>query len=187
MRDQGWDIKERGHACQACQAPFADGQTYVSRLTFGEAGYERGDYCVGCWSKLEPSDRVVSLWKSVYEAPPPPAPEPLPRETAESLLRGLIARGGESHVNSMYILALMLERRRLLIEKETRTRPDGRPVRVYEHRKTGDTFIIVDPLLDLRQVEHVQQEVMAMLQHGLPPEPGTPADAGPEDHGRPPA
>ncbi len=177
MRDQTWDIKERAHACTACNAPFADGQTYVARLLFCETGYERSDYCVGCWSKLEPSERIVSLWKSVYLAPPPPPPEPLPKETAESLLRALIEKGGEQHINSIYILALMLERRRLLVEKETRSRPeDNRPLRVYEHRKTGDTFIIVDPMLDLREVEQIQQEVMNMLKNGLPQETGEAAE-----------
>lgn len=170
MRDQDWDIKERCSACHSCNTAFADAQAYVSRLALGENGYERNDYCVACWSKLESSERIISIWKSVYELPPPPAPEPLPRETAESLLRALIERGDETHINSMYILALMLERRRILVEKETKIRPDGRPIRVYEQRKSGDTFIIVDPMLDLDQVEQVQQEVMAMLQNGLPPE-----------------
>lgn len=171
MRDHGWDIKKRDHSCLACQTPFADSQTYVSHLIFCETGYERGDYCVGCWSKLEPVGNMVSLWKSTYQAPPPPEPEPLPKETAESLLRGLMARGDKAQINSMFILALMLERRRLIVEKETHAGPEGKHLRVYEHRKTGETFIIVDPQLHLNQIETVQQEVLKMLQNGLPPQP----------------
>ncbi|MBI2438602.1 MAG: hypothetical protein HYV36_07315 [Lentisphaerae bacterium] len=36
-------------------------------------------------------------------------------------------------------------------------------MRIYEHRQTGDSFIITDPQLRLDQVKQVQTEVMALL------------------------
>jgi hypothetical protein len=43
-------------------------------------------------------------------------------------------------------------------------------IRVYEHRKTGETIAITDPRLKFDQIEQVQQEVIAMLE---PPAPET--------------
>ena len=64
----------------------------------------------------------------------------------------------------IYILALMLERKRLLRPMEPR--PDGAgggKLLVYEHVRTGETFVVADPGLRLDQVAEVQQEVAALL------------------------
>ncbi|MFH1476607.1 MAG: hypothetical protein ABIH24_03825 [Verrucomicrobiota bacterium] len=163
MINQDWDIKPRAAVCGKCQAPFADGQEYVSRLTYGADGYARLDCCVACWNASEHMPPAVSVWRGVFDLPPPAPPEALQKETAESLLRALIAKNDPANGNVMFILAVMLERRRMLVEREVRKQDDGKLVRVYEHRKTGDTFIVTDPQLRLDQIEHVQAEVIAML------------------------
>lgn len=163
MLNQDWDIKPRGLACAQCQGAFVDQQPYVSQLTFGAEGYQRRDYCAVCWGKGDAAVNNVSVWKSVFHPPPPPPEEPLKKETAESLLRGLIEKNEPEKKNVIFILAVMLERRRLLVERDAQARDDGSTLRVYEHRHTGDTFLITDPNLDLNQLSHVQEEVMAML------------------------
>ncbi len=84
-----------------------------------------------------------------------------------------------------YILAVMLERKRLLKVKEQLVR-EGKRVFVYEQPKTGDLFTILDPGLQLDQLESVQRDVAALLEHGLPaaepaaepaPAPEAPAEA----------
>ncbi|MDD5679161.1 MAG: hypothetical protein PHW60_14400 [Kiritimatiellae bacterium] len=163
MINQDWDIKPRTAACGKCQQPFADHQEYVSRLTYGPEGYVRLDCCAACWSEADRAPQAVSVWHGVFEMPPPAPPEPLKKETAESLLRALVEKNDPANGNVMFILAVMLERRRLLVERDVRKEAVGKLVRIYEHRKTGDTFIITDPQLRLDQIEHVQTEVMAML------------------------
>lgn len=163
MINQDWDIKPRAAACGKCQSPFADRQEYVSRLTFGADGYARLDCCAACWGAVEHAPQTVSVWRGVFEMPPPAPLEALKKETAESLLRSLVTKNDPANGNVMFILAVMLERRRMLVERDVRKQDDGKLVRVYEQRKTGDTFIIVDPQLRLDQIEHVQTEVMAML------------------------
>ena len=75
----------------------------------------------------------------------------------------------------------MLERKRILAERDIQTNENGTMVRVYEHRKTGETFLIPDPRLQLSQLEKVQEEVISML--GGPPKK---AEASPAA-GAPPA
>ena len=62
----------------------------------------------------------------------------------------------------------MLERKRLLKVKEQISR-DNRRIFIYEHPKTGDLFTIVDPDLQLNQLEAVQRDVAQLLEHGLNP------------------
>jgi hypothetical protein len=90
------------------------------------------------------------------------------KETAETLLRKLIEQNDPQHAAAAYILAVMLERKRLLKVKEQLKR-DGQRLFVYEHPKTGDIFTIADPDLHLDQLEQVQQDVANLLEHGLNP------------------
>ena len=85
------------------------------------------------------------------------------KETAESLLRELIETDRMEQANTIYILAVMLERKRILVERDVQEREDGTLIRVYEHKKTNEVFMIPDPRLKLAELEAVQAEVIAML------------------------
>ncbi|MDP9291324.1 MAG: hypothetical protein M3O82_03045, partial [Verrucomicrobiota bacterium] len=103
-----------------------------------------------------------SFWKSKFEPPPAAPPEALPKETAEDLLRRYMQENDVTHANARYILALMLERKRLLKEVEVTETASGK-TRIYEHAKTGEVFVIPDPELRLDQIEAVQTEVASLL------------------------
>ena len=113
--------------------------------------------------------------------PPPPPEEALKKETAESLLRQLIEKEDPAHANTIYILAVMLERRRILVERDVQIREDGSKLRVYEHKKTGEMFLILDPELKLAELELVQEEVVIMLGGKPPAKPGTEPDESDEE------
>jgi hypothetical protein len=74
----------------------------------------------------------------------------------------------------------MLERRRILEEKDVKFRDDGVKVRVYEHKKTQEVFMIPDPQLRLDQLEQVQEEVVLML-GGKPPSREEPEEGDAEE------
>ncbi len=175
---EDWDIKPRSHECQMCHAAFQDGQFCFSVLTFGSEGYARCDYCTVCWKSEGPPPIRVSSWCGIYRRPPPPL-EVLRKETAESLLRRLIEEKNETRRAVIYVLAVMLERKRLLVEKDTQRTPAGLLLRVYEHRQTGETFVIVDPELRLDQLEPVQREVAELLGSGSSPGAATTAHSLP--------
>jgi hypothetical protein len=173
-----WNIQARSHACQACGTAFADQQPYHTLLFDEKQAFRRLDVCPGCWQgqfSQGGSDRkgFVSYWQGVYEAPPPAAPDPIRKETAESLLRKLIELNDPKYAAAGYILAVMLERKRLLKVKEQIVR-EGQRVFLYEQPKTGDVFTIPDPNLQLTQLDHVQRDVAALLEHGLPGAPPAP-------------
>lgn len=166
-----WNIQARAHACQSCKSSFADKETFHTLLFDQKSGYERHDVCQKCWAEqfsqgATEKKGFVSYWQTVYQVPPAAPPEPIQKETAEGLLRKLMEQGDPAHGAALYILAAMLERKRLLKVKAQLAR-DGRRVFVYEHGKSGDLFHIPDPNLQLHQLEQVQHEVLHLLQHGL--------------------
>jgi hypothetical protein len=102
------------------------------------------------------------------------------------LLRKLIELGDPKYASAAFILAVMLERKRLLKVKQ-QIRTGGGRVFIYEHSRTGDVFTIVDPDLHLDQLEVVRREVEDVLEHGLGScaEPRTGLSAVPPTDGHP--
>ena len=162
-----WNIQSRSDTCAATEAAFTDGQVIWSRLRHTEEGYVREDYSEEAWAALE-DQGGLSVWQGVFHVPPPRAVEPLRKENAETLLRRLMESDDEQVLNTVYILAVMLERKRILVEQDVRVEEDGGKVRVYEHKQTGESFVIRDPELKLAELEKVQDEVVVML-GGTPP------------------
>ncbi|MGI5868391.1 MAG: hypothetical protein ACOX9C_02960 [Kiritimatiellia bacterium] len=187
-----WNLRSRSHTCHQCSAAFVDGERcftgvapfeaevvqtiFAEKIAAQEAegkpakapDYVRIDFCPACWDARRPAD-WISLWNSLYTAPEPPAPEPLPRETAESLLRKLL-EGDDLVENTsvIFVLAVILERKKILVERGVRREDDGSIIRVYEHRKSGEVMLIADPQLQPDQIPSVQQRIDILL---APPEP----------------
>jgi hypothetical protein len=160
-----WNIKPRSDECVSSGEGFNDGVLVFSRLLFTEDGYTREDYSESQWTD-ELRDSSVSVWKGMFRAPPPKAEEAIKKESAESLLRKLIETDDEENRNVIYILAVMLERKRILAERDVHKRDDGVTLRVYEHKKSSEVFLIPDPELKLAELEAVQEDVVMRLGWG---------------------
>ena len=162
MNKEDWDIKGPGPACAACSHMFTDGEKILSRLDRGPEGYRRTDFCSACAGD-EHRQNALSVWTCTYRPPTPVRPTLAPREVAESLLRRLIQQSDTADPEVTFVLAIMLERKKVLVEKEVRQR-DSLKIRVYEHRRTGEVFIIPDPQLTIDRVESVGQRVTVLLE-----------------------
>ena len=208
-----WNLRSRSHSCHKCSADFIDGERCHSAVAVFEDNvvqtllaekiaayaenpkktkppdYVRLDFCPSCWPEMQGTN-WISSWHSPYSAPEPPAPEPLPRETAESLLRKLMEQEDSfEHTSVIFILAVMLERKKILIERRVRHATDGTMIRVYEHKKTGEVMLVTDPDLGIDELPGVQRQVQRLLEpaspaetsatdSAVPAEPGTDATAG---------
>ena len=174
-----WNIQARAHTCQSCQRHFADKETFHTLLFDEKKGYVRMDVCQNCWMEQYSQGATerkgfVSHWQTVYTVPPAAPPDAIQKENAESLLRKLMEKNDPKFGPTLYILAAMLERKRVIKVKAQLSR-EGQRVFVYEDPRSGDLFQIADPNLQLQQLEGVQHEVLQLLQHGLPEE--SPADS----------
>ena len=167
-----WNIQSRATACEACAQPFADKQPLHTLLFDESPELRRMDICETCWQNQfshGARDRkgFISHWQGIFEMPAPVA-DVIHKDTAETLLRKLIEQNDPRYAPAGYILAVMLERKRILKVKEQIVR-DGQRVFIYEQPKTGDVFTITDPNLRLDQLEQVQRDVAQLLENGLNP------------------
>jgi len=154
-----WDIKSRAHTCARTGHEFVEGEFFYTLLFREGEGFRREDVSEDAWQNRNDNIQPFSFWRSKYEPPPPPSPEPLPRDDAESLLRRLVTEANPAYAKAAYILALMLERKRLLRPMET----EDDSMLVYEYIATGETFVIPNPRLSLESIPEVQREVSDLL------------------------
>ena len=88
------------------------------------------------------------------------------KENAEELLRRLLAEN--SQPNACYVLAVMLERKRVLKQVKTEETESGTFL-IYEHAKNGDVFIVPNVVLRLDELEALQNEVASLLKNAATP------------------
>ena len=166
MINQEWSIQSRAHRCAVTGVEFQDGDYFYTLLFEEGPGLRREDISEAAWKERNENQQPYSFWRSKYEAPPPAAPETLAKQTAEDLLRRYMEEKSAQHAAARYLLAVMLERKKLLKEVEAKRTAEGALTRIYEHTKTGEIFVIPDPQLRLDQIEQVRAEVSALLGPG---------------------
>jgi hypothetical protein len=157
-----WEIKTRSRQCARTKEAFDDGATIFTLLFRDRGGFRREDVSERAWLEIKDNVEPFSFWKSKFQMAPPPAPDPTPKESVEKLLRRLLHEDLPEHVNARYVLAIMLERKKALKQVDTRESAEEK-ILIYEHAKTGEVFIIVDPRLRLDQLDPVQQEVYSLM------------------------
>ena len=154
-----WEIKSRAHQCSRTGREFVEGEFFYTLLIREGEGFRREDLSEEAWKERNDNIQPFSFWRSKYEPPAPPPAEPLPRDDAEGLLRRLIQENAPAYANVRYILALMLERKRVIRPLES----SDDDMLVYEHLSTGETLVISNPKLSLDRIPEVQREVSALL------------------------
>ncbi|MDD5645502.1 MAG: hypothetical protein PHO00_08685 [bacterium] len=162
-----WEIEKRHKNCDVCGAEFKDGDICNTVFVYAEeeeAG-ERRDICGACWQKETPPFGKTIYWKGVFKVRPPEIKqEAIKKNSAENLLRKIMHSNDPAKINVSYILGLMLERKKVFIvidnitEKET-----GKKFIVYENSKTGENFVITDPVITLDKINEVQSHVLELL------------------------
>jgi hypothetical protein len=161
--NQEWSIQSRSTKCSITGEPFRGGEHFYTLLFHEKGELRREDLSEAAWKARDSAREPFSFWRSKFEPPPPPSPEPLGKQTAEDLLRSYMVEDNAQHANARYILALMLERKRLLRQVEAHKGEKGERTLIYEHVKTGEVFLVPDPELHLDQIEKVQMEVSSLL------------------------
>ena len=162
MMQADWDIKSRAHTCSRTWREFEEGEFFYTMLVREGGGFRREDLSEDAWKERNNNIEPFSFWRSKYEPPAPPPPEPIAKDDAEGLLRHLIEKNDPAHRNARYILALMLERKRLLRPVES----SDEDMLVYEHAATGETLVLENPRIGLDRIAEVQVEVAGMLGMG---------------------
>ena len=190
---ESWHVRNRSRECSITQIPFTENQPIVTALYPDpeSSGYIRKDFCESAWAERSPEDEVpFSYWRTKFQSTTNNEAQPVvTKQSAEELLKQLVEEDQEHTENTRYILAVMLERQKTLRETDTQPTPTG-ILRIYEHRKTGEIFIVKDPNIPLDEVEKIQMEVMELLApqpvpSSEPSEAPAPEASAPEEEPKP--
>lgn len=178
-----WSLKSRSRTCHQTQRPFEDEEPiHVAIFPDPESsGYLRQDYAELAWAEISAVLKPFSSWRTIYKAPI--IEEKADKAVAndpESLLRQLLEEDEKATLNTRYILALMLERRKILKEIDVQRSTNKGLLRLYEHRKTGEAWLVHDPEISLDALPPVQDEVAEFLANAMAPQPKPAVDAAAE-------
>lgn len=161
---ENYSIKSRSHRCSHTEEPFQEGVAFVAAI-FPDpesSGYLRRDFSLEAWQEVEKTEEPFSFWKSHYKPPVKEEKEVEIARSPEALFAKLVEDNEEHTENARFILAVMLERKKLLRETDTQQLPNAL-LRIYEHRKTGDVFIVKDPQIALADVDSIQEDIHRLL------------------------
>jgi hypothetical protein len=164
-----WQIQARSKACANCGTLFGEGDAYCCLLAESGDELERRDYCAPCWeassSAFLEASPAISTWQGTVPPKLVPPDEPIKRTTAETLLHKYLHSTGPDEKSFCFILGLILERKRLLRRRQVvRDEHRGARLVVYEHARTGESYVIEDPGLSLSELDEVHAHVTAILE-----------------------
>jgi len=149
----------RADCCTVTGKPFQEDEIFHTMLTQAKTGeLIRHDLCERAWVERNDNIRPLSFWQSKFKPLPPPEQEAVGKNDAESELRRLLDEGAHLSPKVCYLLALLLERKRVLRVKD-RIKIDGNSTIVYEHADTQETFIVPEVELGLADIESLQAEL----------------------------
>ena len=167
---QNWSIRSRSHHCALSERPFVEGETFHTAIYFDTktGDYLRRDVGLDSWKQELSERKPIAYWKTLYSPTiTEQKPEVTSKESAMALLQRFIEEGDPGTENARYILALMLERKRILSNTATKE-VDGQRMLFYENKKTSEVFIVRDPELRLNELAALQDEVAMLLGFGGP-------------------
>jgi hypothetical protein len=152
-------VPARASRCQRCQHPFQGQQPVVSFLVFGEDEILRADCCEGCAQEAQgemqrrAGNRTVASWRTKTEAT-------LSAPSVPDTLLGVLREGHTARPGLKWLLALYLERQRVLVLQSEQATPQ--PQRWYEYPETGETFQVANSRPDREDLAALQQLMAAL-------------------------
>ena len=158
-RKDKWNISKISNSCYKSNELFDDNETVISELVFENGIFERRDYKYQCFNT---NNQSLSSWKTIFKLQKPKE-EIIKKDSIEDLLRKKISLESNDSINIIFILAIMLERKKVLIEKSFFFDDDNKKIRIYEHKKTNESFTIIDPQLSLNEIEPLKEEVFDLI------------------------
>ncbi|GAA5136742.1 hypothetical protein GCM10023213_12320 [Prosthecobacter algae] len=167
---QNWSIRSRSHQCALSGRPFVEGEVFHTAIYFDPetGGYLRRDVGLDAW-KAELAERTpIAYWRTTYTPHvTEQRPEVTSKESAMALLQRFVEEDEPQTEDARYILALMLERKRILSPTASKETEQGKML-FYENKKTSEVFMIRDPELRLDELAQMQDEVAMLLGFGGP-------------------
>ncbi|MEZ6072982.1 MAG: hypothetical protein R3C10_22640 [Pirellulales bacterium] len=160
-----YHIKRCTRPCATSGRELAEGETFYTVLTASGASVERLDYAADCWEG--PPDDALGWWKSTMPTQASRRAKMAPNDVLLHVFDELW-QSEESDADLVYVLALLLVRRRIArIEEPPAEAPtDAAPARevmsIYCPRNETSYELTTAPP-DETRIEAIQQELARLL------------------------
>ncbi len=158
-----WTMPRRADACARCRREFAGGETFLTCLYDGQAGYERLDYCLQC----PPADdrQAVGSWRSRRPEPTQKSAAAFDRQAISTLFEQLADDPSPERGRLRFVLALLLWRKRVLRFEESRSGPEGEDW-AFVRVRDGVPFEVRRPEFDEAELQRLSEQLEGVLAGG---------------------
>ena len=158
-------ISRTKKTCSSCGAAYGENETFFSAVRDLPAGLERSDYCPKCWEALPQDSRkgFFSFWRTSIRPKGPAKRRPLDLETAREFFVRLHGSAEAQKQNFLYLLALLIMRKRGLVLSKTIRESDGEIMILHFPHETETLYHVKSPALDAAALEVIRAEFCELL------------------------
>jgi len=155
-----FDVQRCSRHCAATGRELREGETFYSVLISNGATTERLDYSVEAWSR--PTDEnVLACWKSQIPRRVSHKARMAPNDVLLEYFQHL--EGSPEQQETLYVLALLLIRRRVLRLEEHEQTNDGTGCMVLYNPRDESTHRVRDVSPSAEQIAAIQQQLEQLL------------------------
>lgn len=181
MATAEWKINKFGQSCVICSKKIEVGEVCCSALFEpsreegkpATADFARRDYCEPCFNQ-HPPEGMYYYWKLAAPDPTvniPPKKPVLDVEAVLDFFRRLATDSDPTKRPLAFVLALMLDRKKVLKFTGEKRREDGESLLVFTMRRGGESFELIPPGLDEQELAAAGRELNQILGVSAPPAP----------------
>ena len=155
-----YKLQRRARECMGCERPFDPDATIVSAIYESGEAFVRRDLCEECFENAAGS---YSHWRT--RQPPPPEPRhTIDFDLALSFLERLIAEADPRRAGLVYVLTLLLSRKRRISIRQTQRLPEGELLTIVFPGPEDDiTAQVRGPRLTAEDVTGLQAALSRLL------------------------
>jgi hypothetical protein len=157
-----WEVSRSNGRCVVCNAELAEGQEYFAALLEVATGFDRKDYCPGCWGGRQPAGHFC-FWKTRV---PIRERKKQPLIVNTEVLMNFFERLGNQtdamKVRFRFVLALLLMRKKLLRYEQTMRSAE---VEQWQMRQVATNTLhqVENPKMDEQQIAEVSAQLSLIL------------------------
>ncbi len=159
-----WDeIVRRTGACGKCGKVFAEEEEYFATLNESkDKGFERLDFCLSCWSDAY-RDASFSFWQARVPKKEEKKKLLVDNDVLVDFFKRLISGDDESKEGFIFVLSLILMRKRILKYISTLQDGDGKEQWIMKLTGGDVEYKVTNPHLDDEQIEKIRAGLGGIL------------------------
>lgn len=163
MMRRDWEeyIKKPGF-CSRCKKEFAESEEYYAVLLERGEEFVRYDFCLNCWSS-ELEAESFSFWRGRIPQKDRPAKVFVDNNILMDLFREIVAKEDEGKAGFLFVLSLMLMRKRLLRIVSTSYDESGRELWTVRLQGDDNEYRLVNPELTDEDIERIKEDMESIF------------------------